>query len=401
MNTLLRLVIAAFAIGLTGIGAAENPPRGFFVKLIPSKAVNIGDQFIGILPERPPHFPVTTQAVCGEKFTVNVIFSGAEIRDGKIALAGMLTMTDPAGKETKIPWTEEQTDIRGDKAGAFLTRHMTMVIFEPQDPKGAYRFEVELADRNTARTAKDTAQVRYVSEIKPDDKTKAWDKIDHYYLSPCPEYIVPAFQEYLAGLPQQKTREGRNFNPLPQLAFFYFLLKENPQCAGAFADKVKSLKGEEELFGAIILYFAVPEMPDLLNAEQKAEVKHVFPANPFEFPEAKLPWQLDVCWAEFLVRGTKAPVMKVLNSMALTKDSMTVEEFKKLAKPTPEDRRKLFNGLTVTAACWSTGSLAKKHHLLRWYIEAALIRGEIKDPITAVLAARAIGMKVKTTPPKP
>ena len=88
--------------------------------------------------------------------------------------------------------------------------------------------------------------------------------------------------------------------------------------------------------------------------------------------------------------------MKVVEAMGLANDALTIEKFKQIAEPTQEDKRKLMNGLMVRAAMWSCGSLAKTHPLVRFYVEAALVRGEIKDPLTAALAAKAIGMKVKT-----
>ena len=57
--------------------AAEAP--GFSAKIIPTKAVNIEDQFAGILPGRPPFFPQASKAVCGEYFFVEVVFAGAAV----------------------------------------------------------------------------------------------------------------------------------------------------------------------------------------------------------------------------------------------------------------------------------------------------------------------------------
>ena len=74
---------------------------------------------------------------------------------------------------------------------------------------------------------------------------------------------------------------------------------------------------------------------------------------------------------------------------------ITVEEYKKIAKPTPEDQRKLMNGLVVLAAQWSIKSISKENPLLRFYIEAVLKRQELKDPIAMALAAKAIGMEVR------
>ena len=92
--------------------------------------------------------------------------------------------------------------------------------------------------------------------------------------------------------------------------------------------------------------------------------------------------------------------MKVVNALSLAGDGISIPDFKKIQQPTAEDRRKLLNHLTAMAAHWSIKSLAKMHPLIRYYIEAALMRKEIADPVTGAVAADAIGMKVKVTPPK-
>ena len=79
----------------------------------------------------------------------------------------------------------------------------------------------------------------------------------------------------------------------------------------------------------------------------------------------------------------------------LSSGLITVEDYKKIAKPTPEDQRKLMNGLVASAAQWSIQSISKQHPLLKYYIEAVLKRKELKDPIAMALAAKAIGMEVR------
>ena len=81
--------------------------------------------------------------------------------------------------------------------------------------------------------------------------------------------------------------------------------------------------------------------------------------------------------------------------MSLAGDSITIDDYKKIAKPTREDQRKLMNFLTAMAAQWSLNSLAKTHPLIRFYVEAALVRREVGSSVAGTLAAKAIGMKIK------
>lgn len=375
---------------------AVVPAAEFSVRIIPTKAVNIEDQFLHIMPNRPPFFPEVSRIVCGEPFKVEIVFSGAKTKKSTLKLTGKLIVTDPKGKKDEIPLRADVGKISGDTAGVFLFPQSLMIIYEPKDPKGKYLFNVELTDVNSEKTAKASASVEYVEKIAAQPEKKAFEKIGRYYLAPCPENILPSFKEFLENLPKQKAKEKNNFNPLPQLAIFYFLLKENPQCVPEFTEFFKSLHNEEKYMAAVVLNFVSEDSAKALTEEQKDAIGRRFSANPFQFEKALMPWQLDVCWAEIFVRGTKAPVMKVVNAMGLAKDSITIADYKKLAKPTAGDRKKLLDGLTAMAAQWSMKSLVKTHPVIRYYVEAALLRGEVKDPFAAALSAKTVGMEVKT-----
>ena len=393
MFAMLMLVLAV------ALGAAEKQP-GFSARIIPTKAVNIADQFVGILPGRPPFFPKVSKAVCGEPFTVQVVFSGAEIKNGKVSLSGKISLTAPDGKKTELPLQDFTAKLSGDTRGVFLLPQNLQVSFDPPDPKGNYTFALELTDRNANKTATASASVENVESIPGAPESEAMKKLADNYRAPCPENIVPAFRAYLKMIPAQKQKEKQNFNPLPQLALFYFALKDNPQCVPAFAECFKKLHKEEKLLAAVVLNFVSESSAKALNANQRKALAQQFSADPFVIEKAQAPWHLDICWSEFLIRGTKAPVMKVANALSLAGDGITIPDFKKIPQPTDEDKRKLVNQLTAMAAHWSIKSLAKSHPLVRFYIEAALMRKEIADPVTGAVAADAIGMKVKVTPGK-
>ena len=392
------VVVSSFFLALA-VFAAEAP--GFTARIIATKAVNIGDQFAGILPGRPPFFPQTAKAVCGEPFFVEIVFAGAAVKDGAVSLTGKVTASAPGGKKQVIPLKKCAMKIRGYAAGVCLLPQSLRVNFDSQDAKGVHTYELELTDDNAGKTARAAAKVEYVSEVPAASDEEALKKIGSYYRSPCPENILPAFRAYLKKLPAQKQKEKRNFNPLPQLALFYFLLKNNPQCVGHFAEMAAKLPDREgKRLAAVVLNFVSPEAAEKLPAETKKELDRRIPVNPFVFDKASAAWQLDICWSEFLVCGTRAPVLKVVNALSLARDGISIEDFKKIPKPTAEDRRKLFTFITAAAAQWSLRSLAKDHPLIRYYVEAALRRKEISDPVAAAIAARAIGMQVRLTPSK-
>lgn len=372
----------------------------FSAKIILTKAVNIEDQFRNILPGRPPVFPQVSKVVCGERFFAEIIFFGASPKDGSACLSGKITICDPNGKKEVIPLKERSFKMQGDPQGVFLFPQSLGISFEPQDPKGCHLFELELKDIHAGLTATASAQVEYVTDVPAAPEEEALEKLGNYYRAPCPENILPAFRAYLKKIPAQKEKEKQNFNPFPQLALFYFCLRENPQCIDAFAAEVAKLQDKEQkMLGGIILYFLSGDAAKKLSAAEKQQISRVMRSNPFEVKKVSAPWHLDICWAEFFVRGTRAPLMKIVDALALAKDSISIPDFKKIAKPTAADRHKLFNGLIAMVARWSIHSLVKQHPLIRYYIEAALHRREIKDPFAGAGAAGAVGMKVHFSSP--
>ena len=413
MKMMKRLSVFFAALLLTASAAGSD--KEFSARIFATKSVNVADQFAGILPHRPPVSTTVAKVVAGEPFFVDVVFSGATVRNGSIDLGGKIPVTAPGGKtETVVLSAKPLGGIKGDTSGVFLYPQELEVIFELSDPKGRHRFDLELTDRASGRIARASTEVEYV-DAAPQTKGKVLDKLlGSYYKSPCPECIVPAFREYLKLVPKQKEKEKQNFNPLPQLAFFYFALELNPQCIREFAEMTAQLsRREERLFGEIVLNFLAksqtpetekryPERCRMLReivaafpAAEREEIDRRMPQNPFAIEKAQAPYHLDILWAEFLVRGTRAPVLKIAEAMALARDSISIEDFKKLEKPSQEDRRKLFNSLTAAAAHWSMKSLAKENPLIIWYVEAAVLRREITDPVVALGAADAVGLEIK------
>jgi len=391
-----RFLAALLLAVCAALSFAEEKKPEFSAKLIPTRAVNIGDQFEGILPNRPSFFPIVSKVACGEPFRVEVTFMGAQIKNGEMQVKGNIVIADPNGKKNEIPLECRISKVSGDTTGVFLLPKTLQVYFEPNDPKGKHTFDLELTDCCSGKMAKASASVEYGEKAVAAPGENAFAKIQSYYLSQQPEYILPAFQEYLKNLPKQKAKEKANFNPLPQLAFFVFLLQENPQLVSDFAAGTKTLNGEEKFMADVVLNFVSEDAAKYLTSEERAAVQKRFAESPFRIEKVMHPAQLDICWAEFLVRATRPPVMKIVQSMSLASDSIPLDQFKKIPKPTQEEKRKLLNSLTVMAAHWSMTSLAKRHSLIRFYVEAALARKEVKSPIAAALAAEAIGLKAET-----
>ena len=80
----MKKLFAMLMLVLAGmIGAAETKQPGFSAGIIPTKAANIADQFAGILPGRPPFISKVGKAVCGEPFSVQIVFPARKSKTGR------------------------------------------------------------------------------------------------------------------------------------------------------------------------------------------------------------------------------------------------------------------------------------------------------------------------------
>ncbi len=121
MKMMKRLSVFLAALLLTTALPAAGSERGFSAKIFATKAVNVADQFAGILPHRPPVSTTVSKVVAGEPFFVNVVCSGATVRDGSVDLAGKVIVTSPGGKQETVPLAPKPIgNLKGDTSGVFL-----------------------------------------------------------------------------------------------------------------------------------------------------------------------------------------------------------------------------------------------------------------------------------------
>ena len=144
-------VMSSFFLALA-VFAAEAP--GFSARIIATKAVNIEEQFAGILPGRPPFFPQAVRAVCGESFFVKIVFAGAALEKGSVSLTGKITVSFPDGKKQVVPLKKYTQKLQGYAKGVHLLDQSLQVTFQPQEPQGRYTYELELTDNHAGKTAK-------------------------------------------------------------------------------------------------------------------------------------------------------------------------------------------------------------------------------------------------------
>lgn len=395
MKTLAFLVSAVVISFAAPLGAFEG-------NIIPSKAQNIQDQWRGILPGRPPQISLCTRVVRLEPFSVNVFFSNPTVKDGKVHVSGKLKMRTPAGETAFETPLKPQMFPCDNPRSVFLFPDYVMVSFDPPDKEGAYTFIAELKDENsgTAVTAEAVVTLKGELSLPPDKDPVA--AMSAYYRRSAPQDILPAFDAFLKMLPELKKKQGKNFNPMSTLAMFFYALKANPQLYADFAGRVETLTGSEgQFFGVVILHelgekaFAL--LPESLRKRWDPRLAGVFVVK-----QVNAPWQLDILWSEFLVTGKKEPLAKIVGEIHNMEKNISIEDYKKLSDPTPEDRESLMRHLIGMAAAWSVGANARQHRLVAFYLEAMLARKEIPDMFTSVIVAEKLkGVEVRTAAPTP
>ena len=333
---------------------------------------NIEDQWIELLPIRPPVVNTVSAVVRGQPFQVRIFFRNPVLAGETADVAASVRITGPDGRiyhETKEDVTLCRA-VRTNSRNLFLSPFHLAIQFEEQDPSGIYRINVLLKDRNSGETSPLQTAIQLTDRL-PQRATVPWPKmLKEYYRAQHPEQILPAFRDMLKSLDGKKQTD--KFNPIPRTAPFYFLLRDNPQMWEEFFRLTDTLPHRQKLYAAGIINslgpdavkqasgIAGPEMKTLLNRRA---------ANLFEIPKVTLPLHLDVLWSEFFIRGTAEPLKKIVGSLDLLRGNMTPEQFKKIPNPTKQDRDNLLKTLIGRAALWSLSANARQHKLVLFYLE--------------------------------
>lgn len=363
---------------------------GIEPRVLPTVATNIDDQWNGILPERPPVFPTATRIEPGQLVRIYVMASGLAIREGRARATYDIVLVDPQGKTVFEQKNIPLLDGAFQANWAALSPGGLEMFCEPQDPLGTYVLVV------TVRDQVDGSERQARAELRLEKKTPAAARIDDrdfrlllqlYYLQPRPELILPALRRVLTEeWPKAAKAQGERFRPEPMLAFFYWVLSRNAQLYPEFGRMIGELAPEQQL-GALLIVRALGEkaekviVPELADALRR-KLAELPPTNLFIPDPAKLdPLALDLWWAEFFATGKRAPILRLIQVLERSRNAATEEELKTLKgqKPNPETIGRVRNRMLVTVAQWSLTANARRHQLLRYYLEAMLRRGELKD----------------------
>ena len=263
------------------------------------------------------------------------------------------------------------------------------MVMEPEDRFGEYRVTVRFHDRNdgSRRTAEAKFRLEPLPEkFPPADLKRDAALIANYYRNPVPERLPGLLEAALKERPEltQKT-----------LALYYgfgLLFRQNPQLWPELARIASAQKSDGARFSAaFVVRMLGPEgearLRPLLSPEAVAALEKTA-GVPVAVAEVGNSTDLDRLWMEFFASGQVGPVRRLVGELVRFRDALAPAEFKakkEKGETTPADLAKVMNFLVGAAAKWSLGSNARQHPVVRFYLEAMLKRGEIKDPHSAAL----------------
>ncbi len=372
--------------------------------LVPTLSQNLEDQWGHILPKRPPQLSTVSAVVPGQPFSVRLILGRFALKDGAADVTVDLDQVNPDGTVKAIGHNLAAFRKKSSADGVFLADFLLEIIMEEKDQPGDYKIIARLRDNNDGSEKQLEAPFRLVAPpaTYPEvDLRKDGAVLSNYYRSPQPEQLPGLLKAVLRERPlEDKT-----------LSLYYglgLLFRLNPQLHGELVRIAAAQSDPAARRGAAaVVHFldetAQEQLRPQLDPETIKQLDNLegIPSAPPQ--KIRNGGQLDQLWMEFFATGKVEPIRRLVNELSRPGGSLSPEAFKAKkdkGEATPEDLEKLLNFLITMAANWSLGSNAKQHPLVAYYLEAMLVRNEIKDPQAAALV-KEILRKASVPPAAP
>lgn len=378
-------------------------------KLFFTLAPNVADEFMHIMPFRPPHIPNVTRCVRHQPVMLHLVLAKPAVgENGKVLVEiESIKSVEPDGKVKELiqpgkPLVALQgvKKKKSDFSGVMLSGLSLSMIGEDSDPLGRTRMVVKLRDRGDDSVKELAAEIELVETLpgvpeKPMTVEEMGKFLTCYYLSPAPAKIPAAFAAFLRF--DEDSVGKKNYDPLMWLCGFAELYRLNPQLRPELVKSAAKYSAVHREYVALILAEAGAAESELKNADP--ELRRLFSdirgggKSPLAFDRITNPAQLDALWTVFFVTGKFEPIRRLVGELRKRDGVMTPAEVKKLGrKPTGAEMKKILPGIIGAAAEWSLASNAKQHKLVGYYLEAMLLRKQYPDFDAAVKLG---GMLVK------
>ena len=372
MRLLSRIAGLALFFALAPFAAAIE--CDVLVTLVP----RLGDRVSAVPSTYAAPLPSVSAVSRDQHFHVHLFFRDPAPKEGKSRIAVRILLHGPDGelcfdsRDSIKPLA-----LSGVRAGRTLLHPAACrVSLGREKPEGQYLVTVQAADLNSGKTARNTAAITLADHLPDGGEFSSLKELDRffqeYYLAPDPERILPAFRFLGTRLPELRQRP--HFSPIPLMAWFYHVLKPNPQLWKPFAAEAAKLDPADRPHAAAVI-------AALTGGGARGPVKA---RAVFEPPEKlRAPRQLDVLWSEFFATGSLRPVERLCAETARLARGISPEAYEALENPTDEDKRRLADHLTGRAALRSLGENIRRHALVAAYVEALLARKKIPDMAAA------------------
>jgi hypothetical protein len=189
----------------------------------------------------------------------------------------------------------------------------------------------------------------------------AADWLMDYYKNPTPELFVQEVQKLAdqGGFEKPSAR-------WPAVAFLSQVMAANPSMIETWLAAFSS--ADESTLSTLRVaawYSHTPEAHDYFLSQQLDTYLENEAPNILEM-EVNNPTVLDMLWGYFFATGERAPIVRLMKALELSKYTDAVEGYKDSEK-TETDKKELYLGVTFQAAMWSLEANCRNYPLVLEY----------------------------------
>jgi hypothetical protein len=407
-----------------------------------------GEAFTRADPTKPlaPSLVVTTQVAHSDLFYASLLGVGPGFHQVKTLYRGQRAYVLPFAVNYAVA-SDGRTDLtfelsllkaNGSADGAplhgvlfqgkvtdprqlFLPATLVNYYAEPGDPLGTCRLTARIQDHlggDDITLSESFVIADYTPPSLPAGlEVEPW--LQTYYQNPAPELALPA----LAALFEQLTTSRRN-TALPTIIGFYDqVLNDNPWLLPAFTTRLAAAEPNEAYALSVVLGFHLrnaTQAPSGCTPETWARLES-FRTYPWTNPDAAITEadQINCLWGRFFASGLYAPVSRLLEPLDAYADLGATARFNAAQASTPaadndaavgpavttETPPAVFREQLLRGALWSLGDNAKRHPLVRAYLELTLLNGKLAEMprtlLSRFLAPPAESQSAKSDPASP
>ena len=384
MKRAILTIFLLFAV-MAGVCAAE-------AVLVPTLAVNTEDQVKGVLPARPLYIPRVSQVVRGQSFELVSGVVDPEFRNEKLQLNGTLTIKTPDGSEKIVFKNAKMFAFDKKVSGIIISNVQCNICFEESDKDGSYVFSLSLYDPAERKKILKSKPVTVVltgkkSDLSPVSEKELSDIFTKYYLNPRPERLLAALDAFWKLDVKKRSEKNKKYEPRIFLYGFAEAFRLNPHLWDELPEHAVNLSKEQKKLFAMLLVGigsdAVAKLTPRLDAEVLETIRSFKQRNPLYIARVRSGAHLDCLWIKYMITGRLEPVKQIAAELR-KKEVFTLEQAKakqaKGEKLTPEEIKKFNNFIITMAAYWSLQSnIRQNHRLLKFYLEAIVVRKEYVD----------------------